>query len=153
MRASSPHIDRPPFAPSPFIHAISASAKAARASGWMRPHLNARTYIGEMFNFMGHFAELYVGPSQDCPDSTKKKREKKRGKREKKFRLRRRRGIPPVSLANERKRETPAFGEIKKQLVPRAIIPHQLASSLSSSRPGPSLGLRRFGDGIQQKRG
>lgn len=43
----------------------------ARASGWMRPHLNARTYIGEMFNFMGHFVELYVGRTGIVQESTK----------------------------------------------------------------------------------
>lgn len=48
------------------------TGESARASGWMQPHLNAHTYIGEMFDFMGHFAELYVDRNWDCSDSTKK---------------------------------------------------------------------------------
>lgn len=78
-----PHPDAPllpPFAPrenpaytNPFsgrpppTSATYAVGESARASGWMRPHLNARTYIGEMFNFMGHFAELYVDRAPGLP--------------------------------------------------------------------------------------
>lgn len=100
----------------------------------MRPHLNARTYIGEMFNFMGHFAELYADRAGIA-------------------RIRRKNSDlttpwnPGASSprSHERERETVAFGEIKKQLVPRYY------PSRSSRFFAPSVlsaGFAGFDDGI-----
>lgn len=84
------------------IHPVSflTLGENARAFGWMQPHLNAHTYIGEMFDFMGHFAELYVG----------------------RVGIARRKNVDDVdsqctSFLRRFRFTNAAFGEIKKQLV------------------------------------
>lgn len=81
----------------------------------MQPHLNAHTYIGEMFDFMGHFAELYVG----------------------RVGIARRKNFVDVESQctsfHRRSRFTnAAFGEIKKQLV-SCYYPSRFSSSFSCS--------------------
>lgn len=126
------HIYGAPF----LLRPSSVGGESARASGWMRPHLNARTYIGEMFNFMGHFAELYVGRAGIARIRRKNSDDDAVESRRTQFRF-----------TNE---NDAAFGEIKKQLVSallsflsshhrRLFLSFSFSPSLPFSHPSPTF--------------